>query len=788
MADEKAKSRRQVSTQLFLLAIVAALIGPGLIFTGLLISRYEASERSGYERQARSIAAQVANAIDLELTGISTTLQSLSTSARFSNGDLAGFYDQARAVSSFIAADVGLRALDGRQLLNTRVAWGAALPPMPLSIDAQVIRERHPGVSDVFTGEGGARPLFAVVVPIPPAAEPRQLLSAIASTDRMAEIIRKNLPEGWVIGVADRRGYYVARSDRNEEFSGKPGLAAFTRELIGTGGSFTGENPFGAKILVGYVRSSRADWVIAASIPSAIVEAPLRREIWLLMGFGLAALLISSLLTYWLWEQIARPIRRLTEAGAMVGTSEANFDVGTQIREIDQLATTMAKASRGLLDREQARAMSETALRESEARLQRANEVLEARVEDRTRELTQTNQALRAEMAAREAAEGQLRQVQKMEAIGQLSGGIAHDFNNMLAVIVGGLSLARTRLERGDLNIGRFVAAALEGAQRAAALTGRLLAFARQQPLSPTSLDVNELVTGMAELLHRALGETVRLETVLEAGLWQVHADQGQLENAILNLAVNAQDAMPEGGRLTIETANFVLDEIHAPKHPGIPPGPYVLIAMTDTGSGMSPDVLARAFDPFFTTKEVGKGTGLGLSQVYGFVRQSGGHVRISSTIGERTTIRIYLPRHVGPREGAAPQDVRAVASVLGQGEAILVVEDEEEVRRVTADSLRELGYEVLCAAGARSALEVLRDHPDIRLLFTDVIMPETNGRQLAAEALRRRPDLKVLYMTGFTRNAVVHDGVLEAGVSLLQKPFTLDQLASKVRAALDAC
>jgi PAS domain S-box-containing protein len=392
----------------------------------------------------------------------------------------------------------------------------------------------------------------------------------------------------------------------------------------------------------------------------------------------------------------------------------------------------------------------------------------------------------KAQAAALAQAEEQLRQSQKMEAVGQLTGGIAHDFNNMLAAVVGSLDLLGRRIGPEDARARRYADAAMEGARRAALLTQRLLAFSRQQPLRPEPVAVNALVAGMSELIRGSIGGDVRLETVLASGLWRAHADPNQLENAILNLAVNARDAMPEGGRLTIETQNAHIDERYAAANLGVPAGQYVLIAVTDTGAGMPAEVIAKAFDPFFTTKPVGKGTGLGLSQVYGFVKQSGGHVKIYSEPGEGTTVKVYLPRLVGA-DADAPVEGPAAALPLGEGqEVILVVEDEPAVRQVSVDALTELGYRVIEADGAAAALRLLDGHPEIALLFTDVVMPDTNGRKLADEARRRRPDLRVLFTTGYTRNAVVHNGVLDPGVDLIGKPFTIEELAAKVRAILD--
>ncbi|MGB7976816.1 MAG: ATP-binding protein [Roseiarcus sp.] len=409
--------------------------------------------------------------------------------------------------------------------------------------------------------------------------------------------------------------------------------------------------------------------------------------------------------------------------------------------------------------------------RRAEEALQVLNNTLEQRVLD--------------EVYARSKVEEQLRQIQKMEAVGQLTGGIAHDFNNMLAVIMGGLSLLQRKLARGETDVERFVDGAMDGAQRAATLTQRLLAFSRQQPLSPEPLIINKLVAGMSELLDRTLGEQVKVETVLAAGLWQVKADPAQLENAILNLAVNARDAMPGGGRLTIETLNAFVDDAYAQEY-AIETGQYVLIAVADTGTGMAPEVIAKAFDPFFTTKGAGKGTGLGLSQVYGFVRQSGGHVKIYSELGVGTSVKIYLPRLYG--EAAATEQAKRLATIHRglRSEIILVVEDEERVRALSVEALRELGYSVVEASGPRQALRLLDEGRQVTLLFTDVVMPDMSGRQLADRARGKQPNLKVLYTTGYTRNAIVHNGMLDPGTNLLTKPFSIEELAAKVRKILD--
>ena len=400
-------------------------------------------------------------------------------------------------------------------------------------------------------------------------------------------------------------------------------------------------------------------------------------------------------------------------------------------------------------------------------------------------QLMVSNQQLLEQVSRREQVESQLRQSQKMEALGQLTGGIAHDFNNMLGVIMGAHDLIRRRLKKGDFGIERFVEAATNASERAAVLTQRLLAFARQQPLAPQPIDANKMIINMSDLLHTTLGEQIRIETVAAAGLWTINADAQQLESAILNIAINARDAMPEGGRLTIETANTSLDDAYCKQNPEIEAGQYVMVAITDTGVGMPPDVAARVFDPFFTTKPAGKGTGLGLSQVYGFVKQSHGHIKIYSELGAGTNVKIYLPRLI-----ADAQDIkRGVPGTVSTGdrsEIILVVEDDTLMRRLATEALHDLGYTVLESENAANALAILDREADIKLLFTDVVMPDVNGKKLADEAVRRRPGLKVLFTTGYTANAVVHGGVLDPGVHLISKPFTLDRLAAKVRAVLD--
>jgi PAS domain S-box-containing protein len=415
-----------------------------------------------------------------------------------------------------------------------------------------------------------------------------------------------------------------------------------------------------------------------------------------------------------------------------------------------------------------------TERKHAEAALRDLAGELERRVEERTRELAATEEALR--------------QSQKMEAVGQLTGGLAHDFNNLLTGISGSLQLLQTRLSQGRVNeLDRYITAADGAARRAASLTHRLLAFSRRQTLDPKPTDINRLIAGLEELIRRTVGPSIQVEVVGAAGLWTALVDPNQLENALLNLCINARDAMPGAGRLTIETANKWLDP-RAARERELSPGQYLAICVTDTGTGMTPEVMKRAFDPFFTTKPLGQGTGLGLSMIYGFARQSGGNVRIYSEIGKGTTMCIYLPRHQGREEDAGIASEWEVAPHTAQGETVLVVDDEPTVRMLVTDVLQELGYTAIEVADGSAGLEVLRSDQRIDLLITDVGLPGgINGRQVADGAREVRPDLKVLFITGYAENAVVGNGHLEPGMQVLAKPFPMEALASRIRDLMGA-
>jgi len=787
--DKPLRHPRRLRWQFLILFL--GLLVPTLLFVGILLWRIAASERTRVEQDVQTRAHSLSVAFDREIHGVLTTLQALATSPSLVARDLPAFYAQMREVSRLQGININLRHSDGTAALTTRAPFGTAAPaPAALAeTDREVLRTGLAVVSNVFLTSVTQQPVFQIVsAPVRISETPTYLLAASLDLGHLvATTRREDLPSGWIGSLVDRNGIVAVRTEQQSDFVGKLTSSDFRLHTVNDAGRYYGRNRLGQDVLVGYGRSKLTGWTAAVVVGTELADAPLQRSIMILVGLGLMLGLLIVGIALGVGRRVNQAMRRLGEGATAIGRGNPVGPIATPILEVNLIGAALATAAIELQARTREREAAELALRD-------LNAELEDRVAARTRELATANLSLVGEMQSRETAEGHLRQLQKMEAVGQLTGGIAHDFNNMLAIVIGSLNLIRKRLARGETDIERFIDVAADGANRAASLTQRLLAFSRQQPLAPEPIDANKLVSGMSEILRRTLGGGIKLETVLAGGLWRTHADVSQLENAILNLAVNARDAMQDtdtdvgGGRLTIETANAHLDEAYA-RTVEITPGQYVLVAVTDSGAGMTPEILSKVFDPFFTTKPVGKGTGLGLSQVYGFVRQSNGHARIYSEPGQGTSVKLYLPRFYGEGEAAgSPRDAQIVGELAAGNrcEIVLVVEDEVALRQLSVEALRELGYSVRHAENGAAALRVLDTQPDIALLFTDIVMPDMNGRRLADEAIRRRPELKVLYTTGFTRNAVVHNGVLDPGTHFLPKPFTLQQLASKVRSVLD--
>jgi signal transduction histidine kinase/CheY-like chemotaxis protein len=769
-------SRRLMSAQVHVFLLALIIIAPVLLFVGILVVNLAGAERERIEAAIHEKANFMAAALDRELAGLQYTLYALGNAPVLDEANFPAFHKYIQEVARARNATIVLRDPESRQILNSVIPWGGPLPQGSAlaSVDAEVAELRRPVVSGWFHGIVTKRSSYAVVMPILRDDKLAYFLSLSTNTDPIHEIMTKaGIGENEVAVVIDRAGIVLARSRDNDVFVGTRARGTLL-QLDAPSGQISSENIDGVDITSFYRHSLLAGWTIAVSVPTSTLNEPIWRSLRMLALLGIALLAISLVSAAILARNLSRTMGNLARGAEALGRQEPVPASHTSVREIYDVWEHLKHASGELQQRTDERDAAEAALRGF-------NATLEQEVAVRTTELSETNARLMAEIQHREQSEDRIRQLQKIEAVGQLTGGIAHDFNNMMAAILGGLRLIERRLSRGDTNVGNLIEGATESANRAVQLTKRLLAFSRQQALSPRPVDANKLIQGMSELLQRTIPEVVSMETVLAGGLWRVHVDVNQLENAILNLAVNARDAMRGGGKLTIETSNAYLDETYAVEHADVSPGQYVQIALTDTGTGMPDAVLARAFDPFFTTKPDGQGTGLGLSQVHGFLKQSGGHVKIYSEVGHGTTVKLYLPRFVGPEAAALEAPLTSTLRTSSSNEMVLVVEDDDRVRATTVELLGELGYRVVEATSAVAALRALDTHPDISLLFTDVVMPEMNGRKLADEVIKRHPEVKILFTTGYTRNAIVHNGVLDPGVHLIIKPFTLEALAAKI-------
>jgi signal transduction histidine kinase/ActR/RegA family two-component response regulator len=739
------------------------------------LQRYAASERERSETELEESAKGLVRAVDAELAGIRSVLLALASSPRLAAGDLADFEQQLRAVRIRTGRHLELTDLDGEVVASTQVPPGTPPPRVDPGEWKAAIEARRTYVTTVLRKPDGQL-LARVVVPIVQDDVVRWALHGIVLASDFSPILRQpGVPSDWIVSVVDQNGTHFIRSHGNDKFAGRPLVGKLVDHLKRRGsGTLPTISLEGIPLISTVAYAPSSQWAVAVGLPQATLEAPLYTQLRDLAILGLVLLATALILAFLTARYVDASIQGLRRAARRVGSGEVVDLPPTRVSEFQHLADVLAQVSRQLHDRT--------------TRLAELNATLEEQVAARTAQLTESNTKLLEEMQRREETEDQLRQIQKLEAIGQLTGGIAHDFNNMLAVAMSSLRLIAQRLQRGDTQVQEFIDGGIQSVERAATLTGRLLAFARQQSLSPKEVSVNRLLADMEDMLRRTLREDIIIETRLAGGVWRTYVDASGLENAIINLAANARDAMPNGGRLTIETANARLDDAYAAEHAEVAAGEYVMIAVTDTGYGMAPQVVQRAFDPFFTTKPLGQGTGLGLSQVFGFLKQSGGHVSIYSEVGTGTTIKLYLPRIPDqahrPTATASP---RFGMRHIGSQELILVVEDDDKVRAITVQLLHELNYATIDADGAQTALALLDSHPDAKVLLTDVVMPDMNGRKLAEEALKRRPDLKVLYTTGYTRNAIVHNGVLDPDVHLLVKPFTIEALAEKLDEILGA-
>ncbi len=752
-------------TILFLIGIAGIL--PAVAFSGYLLKRFADNERVRAERTLVESAKGIARGIDSLFLAAEAAILSLRDSALLDAGNIPEFEKRLRRTATETGRDFVLVDQNGRLLINTLLKEGQPPGTNHPGLWSPVFTARRTIVADIVEGRTSGRLFTAIGVPVVRDGTVKWALVASLYSRQFASITQEpGVPKDWVLSVVDRGGRIMVRSHNNEQFAGKLLVPELVRHMQAHDTRIVRtESLEGIPLISTFQYAPFSGWAAAVGMPVRALEAPMRDALWRLAIAAAAFTALAILLAFIISHYLNSTIGALTGAASALGRGAVIEQPDSAVREFNEIGAVLERTSRVL------RGLTSN---------------LEAQVVERTSELSATNTRLTSEIKLRMETEAQLVQMQKIEAIGQLTGGIAHDFNNMLSVVLGSLRLMQRRLQRGDTAVEKYVDAAIEGANRAANLTSRLLAFSRQQPLAPEVTDCNKLIAGMGEILRRTIPESIQIETVLAGGLWRTFADAPGLENGIINLAVNARDAMPNGGKLTIETANAALDDAYAATKLDLKAGQYVMIAVADTGSGMPPDVIARAIDPFFTTKPAGQGTGLGLSQVHGFIKQSGGHVAIYSEPGHGTTVKLYLPRHFGQDDAATRRSIRGSDVPLSENhETVLVVEDDADVRRLTVDMLQELGYATLEADNADRALAQLDAHPDVALMVTDVVMPGMNGRLLANEVRKRRPGLPVLFTTGYTRNAIVHHGVLDPDVHVIIKPYTLETLALNVRALL---
>jgi signal transduction histidine kinase len=754
-SDERASATKAhtfafgaVSLRGRVMLLVIASVVPLLVF-GLVEQYLRYREAVAATRQqALELAHSAAVMVEDELRLRMAALQVLAISRALREFDLATFRTEAEQVAKqFPGSNILLLRPDDQVLLNTRLPPSEPLPirPAPETTN-EVFATGRPAVSNLYQGIR-QRLVVAIDVPVKRGdGSVAYVLSLNPRLDDFTEIIRQQqLPDRWVVTVTDRKGVIVARMPNSDQFIGLP-IGPRSSELITAQaeGTFEGVSLDGVPTFGGVGRSAQFGWSVAVGVPRSELIGPAVDGALRMLAAGLGLFAISIALALIVARQITRPIAMLRRFASGAETQGLLANPRTGLREADEVALALRAAEEG-------RRRSRDAERRARAALMTSEE--------------------------------QLRQSQKMEAVGQLTGGLAHDFNNLLLVIMGSLDLL-IESGKGGEEVQQLAQEALAAAQRGADLIRSLLAFARRQQLRPRRVDINALVRDLNRLLSRTLGERIEIGLELAPDLWPVVVDAAQLEAALTNLATNARDAMPRGGRLTIATANRQLDEDYASQHIEVRPGDYAMIEVSDTGAGMSPNVKARIFDPFFSTKPRGEGTGLGLSMVFGFMKQSGGHINVYSEQGVGTTFRVYLPRERRTFD-AEVRPAEATGVPRSSGETVLVVEDNANIAQLVAMQLSSLGYQVRQAPNAGVALDILKAGERIDLVFADVIMPgQLDGYDLAEEVYATWPDIKVVLTSGFPGSN--HSGRSLRNTPLLTKPYHRDALARMVRDVLD--
>jgi signal transduction histidine kinase/CheY-like chemotaxis protein len=738
--------RRALSIHTRLMMLTLATVLPLVAVGGVAIIRMVDDQNIKVEQGVGRTVDGLLGDVDRQIIAIEAELQVLAVSPSLQEEDLYHFYQQMNAALPLQGTSIALLDIKGQQLLNTNLPFGAPLPrSFNTEMSEHIVATGKPQVSDLIMGAVLHRPIVAVGVPVFRDGRVAFILAMGLGSEILSKLLHQpDLLPDWVVAIFDRKGIIVARNRELDRFLGKPAAPIIREAIKGPVESWipnvTSE---GIRVYSTFRRSAVTGWTAAIGVPREFVDIPRRRAQFLTFAGGGSVLALSLFLAWWMAQAIRRPVEALMAATEAVASGAPVGELNSGVRELNQVGD---------------------ALRASAAALASHREQLEGTVALRTEEL-------RSEIEARRQAEATLLQSQKMEAIGQLTGGVAHDFNNLLTIASGSLEMLEARIsDERSLNLLRNAQSAIS---RGATLTTSLLAFARKQRLEPVLANLNSVILDMEEMLRRSIGPSVEIRHALAGELWPVEIDLGQIETALLNIAINARDAMPEGGILLFETAN-----VSDPPLEEVAGHDCVLVSVHDTGTGMAPDVLERAFEPFFTTKEVGKGTGLGLSMVFGVVHQSGGAVRLRSELGRGTTVLIYLPR---ADQTALPlADTAGSACSSSDADAhILVVDDDAAVRWVTVESLKEAGYRVAEADSGSAALALLERDDPCDLVVMDHAMPGLSGKDTVRLARRARPELKVLFLSGYAARE-------EAGGDIwLQKPFKTQALAEAVTRAL---
>jgi signal transduction histidine kinase/ActR/RegA family two-component response regulator len=745
-----------IHARLTMLTLVTVL--PLVALASFAILRAVDAQRAQIQREVGERVDNLLADVDRQISSIQAELQVLAVSPSLRTGDFLAFDRQMRAALEIRGTSIVLHDTRGQQLLSTNRPFGEPLPPATnTEMHDRVVATGKPQISDLIIGAVLRRPILVLGVPVFRDGQVVYVLAMGIGPEILGAVLQdQSLPAEWTAGIFDRKGIIVARNRELDRFLGKPVAPGLARAMAGGVESwFPSVTSEGIPVYSRFRRSPITGWTVAIGVPREFVDVSLGRARLVAFGGGAAVLLLSLVLARWMARAIRRPVEALTTATKALGSGAPSGPLVGGVRELNQVGD---------------------ALRATATALARNREQLESMVTERTRELAAANEKLRAESHAREQAQLALLQAQKMEAMGKLTGGVAHDFNNLLTAISGSLALLEPRIS--DDSSLRLLHTAQHGAARGAQLTESLLAFARKQHLKPIPADLNTIIVKMTEMLRRSISPAIEIQHDLAPELWPVLIDIGQIETALLNIAINARDAMPEGGTVLIETANVRARSAGMPKE--VSDRDSVLVAVRDTGTGMTPEVMERAFEPFFTTKEIGKGTGLGLSMVFGVVSQSGGIVHICSRLGEGTTVQIYLPRALTAATPEPP--VVAPAQAVSRAH-ILVVDDDPDVRWVIAQDLREIGYSVAEADSGDAALAILEQDGPCDLVVMDLVMPGLSGLDTARLARLARPDLKILFTSGYADMSRFAGSL--GSEALVQKPFKLDALAGAVRSAL---